>query len=67
MTGTEERITSAYHPQLCKRQNRIIKDSLIEVLEEKAEHLTKVINRIHLNTESVPILQQSTRHFLTAQ
>ena len=46
MTGTEERNTSAYHPQLCKRQNRIIKDSLIEVLEEKAEHLTKVINRI---------------------
>ena len=38
MTGTEQRITSAYHPQsngLCERQNRIIKDSLVKVLEEK--------------------------------
>ena len=38
MTGTEQRITSAYHPQsngLCERQNRTIKDSLGKVLEEK--------------------------------
>ena len=35
MIGTEQRITSAYHPQsngLCERQNRTIKDSLVKVL-----------------------------------
>ena len=38
MTGTEQRITSSYHPQsngLCERQICIIKDSLVKVLEEK--------------------------------
>ena len=38
MTGTEQRITSSYHPQsngLCERQNRTIKDSLVKVLDEK--------------------------------
>ena len=37
MTGTEQKITSVYHPQsnvLCERQNRTIKDSLMKVLEE---------------------------------
>ena len=36
MTGTEQRITSAYHPQsngLCERENCTIKDSLVKVLE----------------------------------
>ena len=40
MAGTEQRITSAYHPQsngLCERQNRTIKDSLVKVLGEKAK------------------------------
>ena len=34
MTGVEQRVTSAYHPQangLVERQNRTIKDSLIKV------------------------------------
>ena len=38
VTGTEQRITSAYHPQsngLCECRNRTIKDSLVNVLEEK--------------------------------
>ena len=38
MTGTEQRITSAYHAQsngLCERQNRTIKNFLIKILEEK--------------------------------
>ena len=38
VTGTEQRITSAYHPQsngLGKHQNQTIKDSLVNVLEEK--------------------------------
>ena len=38
MAGTEQRITSAYHPQsnrLCEHQNRTIKNSLVKVLEEK--------------------------------
>ena len=36
MIGTEQRITSAYHPQsngLCERQNRTIKDSLVKVFD----------------------------------
>ena len=35
--GTDQRVTSAYHPQSngpCERQNRTIKDSLVKVLEE---------------------------------
>ena len=38
MTGTEQRVTSAYHPQsngFCECQNRSIKDSLVKLLEEK--------------------------------
>ena len=40
ITGREQRITSAYHPQsngLCERQNLIMKDSLNKVLEEKVD------------------------------
>ena len=36
MIGTEQCITSAYHPQsngLCERQNRTIKDSLVKFLD----------------------------------
>ena len=50
MTGTEQRITSAYHPQsngLCEHQNRPIKDSLVKVLEEKPKEWPNIIGGIH--------------------
>ena len=54
MTGTEQRVTSAYHPQsngLCERQNRTIKDSLLKVLEENPEEWPNVIQGVLLHTE----------------
>ena len=39
MTGADQKITSAYHPQangLAERQNRTINDSLVIVLNERA-------------------------------
>lgn len=73
MTGTEQRITSAYHPQtngLCERQNRTIKDSLIKVLEEKAEHWPEVIDgvlfahrvSVHTSTKYSPFFLLYNRH-----
>ena len=50
MTGTEQRITSSYHPQsngLCERQICIIKDSLVKVLEEKPKEWPNIIDGIH--------------------
>ena len=49
MTGTEQRITSAYHPQsngLCERQNRTINDSFVKVLEEKPKEWPNIIDGI---------------------
>lgn len=49
LTGTEQRVTSAYHPQsngLCERQNRTIKDSLIKVLEENPKKWPDVIEGV---------------------
>ena len=49
MKGTEQRITSAYHPQsngLCERQTRTIKDSLVKVLEEKPKEWPNIIDGI---------------------
>ena len=43
LTGVEQRVTSAYHPQANglverqKRQNRTIKNSLVKVLEDNPE------------------------------
>ena len=40
LTGVEQRVTSAYHPQangLVERQNRTIKHSLVKVLEDNPE------------------------------
>ena len=49
MIGTEQRFTSAYHPQsnsLCERQDRTIKDSSVKVLEEKPKELPNIIDGI---------------------
>ena len=49
MAGTEQQITSAYHPQsngLCKRQNRTIKNSLVNVMEEKVKEWPNIIDGI---------------------
>ena len=49
MTGAEQRMTSAYHPQangLCERQNRSIKDSLVKVLYENPTEWPYIIEGI---------------------
>ena len=49
MTGVDQRITSAYHPQsnrLCERQNRTIKYSLVKVLNENPEEWPSIIEGI---------------------
>ena len=49
MTGTEQRITSAYHPQsngLCQHQNRTVKDSLVKVLDKKLKEWPNITDRI---------------------
>ena len=73
MTGTELRITSAYHPQsngLCERQNRTIKDSLVKVLEEKPNEWPNIIDGIifahrvsmHYSTKYSPFFLMYNRH-----
>ena len=73
MTGTEQRITSAYHPQsngLCERQNRTIKDSLVKVLEEKPKEWPNIIDgilfahrvSIHYSTKYLPFFLMYNRH-----
>ena len=40
MTGTQQRVTSAYYPQsngLGENQNRIIKNTLVKVLDQNPE------------------------------
>ena len=49
MTGVEQRVTSAYHPQangLCERQNRTIKDSLVKVLNGKLTEWPYIIEGV---------------------
>ena len=73
MTGTEQRITSAYHPQsngLYERQNRTIKDSLVKVLEEKPKEWPNIIDgilfahmvSIHYSTKYSPFFLMYNRH-----
>ena len=49
LTGVEQRVTSAYHPQangLVERQNRTIKNSLVKVLEDNHEMWPHIIEGI---------------------
>ena len=73
MTGTEQRVTSAYHPQykdLCERQNRTIKDSMVKVLEEKPKEWPSIIEGIllahrvsvHYSTKYSPFFLMYNRH-----
>ena len=73
MTGADQRITSAYHPQangLVERQNRTIKDSLVKVLNEHAPEWPYVIEGIlfahraskHSSTKFTPFFLMYNRH-----
>ena len=73
MIGTEERITSEYHPQsngLCERQNGNIKYSLVKVLEEKPKEWPNIIDdilfthrvSIHYSTKYSPFFLMYNRH-----
>ena len=72
-TGTEQRITSAYHPQsngLCEHQNCTIKDSLVKVMEEKLKECPNIIDgilfahrvSIHYSTKYSPFFLMYNRH-----
>ena len=49
MTGTEQRVTSAYHPQgngLCERHNRTIKEALVKVINEDPAEWPNIIDGV---------------------
>ena len=49
MTGTQQRVTSAYHPQsngLVERQNRTIKAALVKFLDQNPEQWSYVIDGV---------------------
>ncbi|XP_065645722.1 uncharacterized protein LOC136076176 [Hydra vulgaris] len=61
LTGVEQRVTSAYHPQrngLVERQNRTIKNSLIKILEGNPEMSSQII-------EGILFAHRVRRHFST--
>lgn len=73
MTGVDQRITSAYHPQsngLCERQNRNIKESLVKVLNAKPSEWPYVIEGVlfahrvskHSSTKFSPFFLMYNRH-----
>ena len=73
LTGTDQRVTSAYHPQsngLCERQNRTIKDSLVKILEENPKKWPNVIEGVlfahrvsaHYSTKFSPFFLLYNRH-----
>ena len=73
MTGVEQRITSAYHPQangLVERQNRTIKNSLVKVLDENPTQWPHVLDGVlfahrsskHSSTKYTPFFLLYNRH-----
>ena len=49
MTGVQQKVTSAYHPQtngLCERQNRTIKDALVKILDGQSAERPYVIDGV---------------------
>ena len=73
LTGTDQRVTSAYHPQsngLCERQKRTIKDSLVKLLEENPKKWPNVIEgvifphrvNVHYSTKFSPFFLLCNRH-----
>ena len=49
ITGVEQRLTSAYHPQsngICKWQNWTVKDSLVKIFEEKPNQCPYITNSV---------------------
>ena len=49
MTGLEQKVTPAYHPQtngLCERQNRTIKDALVKILDGQSAEWPCVIDGV---------------------
>ena len=49
MTGLEQKVTSAYHPQtngLCERQNRTIKDASVKILDGQSAEWPYVIDGV---------------------
>ena len=69
MTGTEQRVKSAYHPQsngLCERQNRTIKDSLVKILKENPKEWPNVIQGVLFGHKvSVHYSTKFSQFFLT--
>ena len=72
LTGVEQRVTSAHHPQangLVERQNRTIKNSLVKVLEDNPEMWPEIIEGIlfahrvsrHSSTKYSPFMLMYSR------
>ena len=67
LTGVEQRVTSTHHPQangLVERQNRIIKNSLVKVLEDNPEMRPQITEGSFLLIALVDIPLQSTQFML---
>ena len=73
MTGTEQRVTSTYHPQsnsLYERQNRTIKNSLVKILEDNPKKQPNVIQgvlfahqvSVHYSNKFSPFFLLYNRH-----
>ena len=61
MTGVDQRVTSAYHPQangLVERQNRTIKNTLVKVLDDNTSQWPHVL-------DGVLFAHRSSRHWST--